>query len=226
MADAFSFSGKTERELGEIDIVINNAGILHIGNPEDIPLDEWQRMLDVHPLAAVRSCAVMIPKMLARGHGYIVNTASFAGLYPFAISRVPYAMSKSAVLSLTQNLAIYLLPKGIRVSCLCPGPVMTTSPQGMQTFTQGIPMVGPGSHLTVKLQAEAARILADGMCAGRILILTHDEGLDTLREYARSPDEFIRAMSARYQGGDLGKPSLPPELRPEKRTLPGPQSPV
>jgi len=202
-----------EAELGEIDIAVNNAGILHSGYPQDIPLDEWQRMLDVHPLAAARSCAVLVPKMIARGRGYIVNTASFAGLYPYAINRIPYAVSKAGVLALTQNLAIYLMPKGVRVSCLCPGPVMTTSAQGMKSFTPEVPMYGPGSHLTVKLQAEAARILAEGMCAGRVLILTHDEGLETLREYARSPDDFIRKIVEQYRGGDYGRPGLPPELQ-------------
>ena len=197
-----------EDRLGEIDIVMNNAGILHSGNAEDFPIEEWQRMFDVNFMAIVRSNKVFLPKMIARGHGYIVNTASFAGLYPYAANRMPYAASKAAIVSLSENLAIYLSPKGIRVSCLCPGPVMTTSVQGMKVFSENVVMRGPGGHLWVKSQIETATILADGMRDGRIVILTHEEGFETMRELAASPDEFIREKIRAYAGGDTGQPKF------------------
>src|ERR1043166_9233793 len=74
---------EAERFLGDIDVLMNNAGILSGGNPEDIPLAAWQRMMDVNFFGIVRANALIAPKMIARGSGYIVNTASFAGLYPF-----------------------------------------------------------------------------------------------------------------------------------------------
>jgi len=80
---------EAERAFGEVDIVMNNAGILHNGWVEDIPVGEWRRMLDVNLMGMVRSLEVFAPKMIARGAGHIVNTASFAGLYPFAINRIP-----------------------------------------------------------------------------------------------------------------------------------------
>ena len=92
------------------------------GHPEDIPLAEWQRIMDLNYFAAVRGCQHFLPKFLARGSGHLVNTASFAGLYPYAASRVPYAASKAAIISMSQNLAVYLEPQGVRVSCLIPGP--------------------------------------------------------------------------------------------------------
>jgi NAD(P)-dependent dehydrogenase (short-subunit alcohol dehydrogenase family) len=187
---------------------MNNAGVLHNGWVDDIPLAEWQRMLDVNLLGMVRSLEVFVPQMIARGQGHIVNTASFAGLYPFAINRIPYAASKAAVVSMSQNLALHLEPKGVRVSCLCPGPVMTTSPDSMKSFSGEMEMRGPGSHLKVKSQAETARILADGMAAGRILIPTHEELWETLRAWAVSPDDYIRAKAAAFAGGDIGKPSF------------------
>jgi NAD(P)-dependent dehydrogenase (short-subunit alcohol dehydrogenase family) len=201
-------AAEAERRIGAIDILMNNAGILHSGNPEDFPMAEWERMISCNLLAMVRSIEFFMPKMIARGSGYIVNTASFAGLYPYAINRIPYAVSKAGVLSLTENLAIYLLPKGVRVSCLCPGPVMTDSPNSMKTFSGNVGLVGPGSHLRIKSQVETAKILADGMCAGRIVIPTHEEGLETLRQHAASPDEFIRAKIEAFSRGDHGKPSL------------------
>ncbi|MCE7798403.1 SDR family oxidoreductase [Sphingobium sufflavum] len=201
-------SAEAEAALGEMDIVMNNAGLLHNGNPEDFPLAEWQRMFDCNLFGIVRAMEVFLPRMIARGHGHIVNTASFAGLYPFAANRLPYAASKAAILNLSENLAIYLQPKGVKVSCLVPGPVMTTSIGSMKSFSGEMPMRGPGSHLWLKSQDEAAGALADGMNEGRILVLTHPEGFDSYKEMAAAPDDFIRARAAAFDVGDLGKPQI------------------
>jgi NAD(P)-dependent dehydrogenase (short-subunit alcohol dehydrogenase family) len=202
-------AAQTEAALGPVEIVMNNAGILSGGNPEDIPLSAWQRMMDVNYFGMVRSIAHFLPAMLERGSGHIVNTASFAGMYPFASSRIHYAASKAAVLSLSENLALYCLPRSVRVSCLCPGPVMTTSVQGMQHFSDNYAMRAPGSHLWVKSQEETAQILADGMRDGRIVIPTHEEVWDTLKERAPSYDDFIRAKLTEFDAGDSGRPQVP-----------------
>lgn len=196
----------TEAALGAVDILMNNAGIIHNGNPEDFPPAEWIRMFDVNFFGAVRANALLMPKMIARRSGYIVNTASFAGLYPFATSRVPYAASKAALVSMSENLALHLLPLGVRVSCLCPGPTMTTSTAGMKSWSQNVVMKGPGSDLSVKSQEEAATILADGMEKGRVLILTHERGFDTVRERGASPDGFIQHKIDEFARGQTGRP--------------------
>jgi NAD(P)-dependent dehydrogenase (short-subunit alcohol dehydrogenase family) len=201
-----------EAALGQVDILMNNAGILSGGNPEDIPVAAWQQMMDVNFFGMVRAIELFLPRMLARGSGHIVNTASFAGLYPFASSRIHYAASKAAVVSMSENLALYCLPKGVQVSCLCPGPVMTTSVQGMKHFSQDYAMRAPGSHLTVKSQAETARILADGMQQGRIIIPTHEELWASLVQRAESPDAYIRAKNAEFESGDSGRPQVPAEF--------------
>lgn len=198
----------TEAALGPLDIHMNNAGILSGGNPEDIPLAEWQRMFDVNLFGMVRANNIVVPRMIARGRGHIVNTASFAGLYPFAASRVHYAASKAAVLSMSENLALYLMQFGIGVSVLCPGPVMTTSPDAMKHFSENYTMRAPGSHLFVMSQQETARVLSDGMEAGRIVIPTHEEGWASLKEHAANPDAFIAKKHAEYLAGDPGKPGI------------------
>ena len=197
-----------EAALGPLDIHMNNAGILSGGNPEDIPITEWQRMFDVNLFGMVRANNVVVPRMMARGSGHIVNTASFAGFYPFAASRVHYAACKAGVLSMSENLALYLMPLGVKVSCLIPGPVMTTSIAGMKEFSENYTMRAPGSHLWVKSQQETARILSDGMEAGRILIPTHDEGWETILERAADPDAFLARKNAEYLSGDPGKPGI------------------
>ncbi len=197
---------QAERQFGPVDIVVNNAGILSGGNPEDIPLAAWQRMMDINFFGMVRSIEHFLPAMLARGSGHIVNTASFAGLYPFAASRIHYAASKAAVASMSENLALYCAPKGIQVHCLCPGPVMTTSSQGMQHFSTDYVMRGPGRTLKIKSQAETATILADGIRDGKVIIPTHEELWDILARRAASPDAFIQAKVAEFEGGDHGRP--------------------
>ena len=196
-----------EHFLGGIDIHMNNAGIIHSGNPEDIPVCEWERMFSVNFFGAVRANALVLPKMIARGQGYIVNTASFAGLYPYATSRIPYAASKAALVSMSENLALYLLPKGIRVSCLCPGPTMTTSTQGMKPWSENVMMRGPGRDLEVRSQEHAAKVLADGMCAGRIIIPTHEAGWEIMQRHAASPDDFVREKIDEFARGDSGLPA-------------------
>ncbi len=195
-----------EQELGALDIHMNNAGIIHSGNPEDFPAAEWERMFSVNFFGAVRANAVVLPGMLARGSGYIVNTASFAGLYPYAINRIPYAASKAALISMSENLAISLLPRGIRVSCLCPGPTMTTSTVGMKPWYEGVILRGPGDTLDVRSQEHAATVLADGMCAGRIIIPTHEAGWDIIRRHTASPDDFVRSKIAEFAAGNSGLP--------------------
>jgi NAD(P)-dependent dehydrogenase (short-subunit alcohol dehydrogenase family) len=198
---------EAERFLGVIDIHMNNAGIIHSGNPEDFPASEWERMFSVNFFGAVRANAVVLPKMIARGQGYIVNTASFAGLYPYAANRIPYAASKAALVSMSENLALYLVLKGIRVSCLCPGPTMTTSTQGMKPWSENVIMRGPGSNLEVRGQDHAAKVLADGMCAGHIIILTHEAGWDIMQRHAASPDDFICEKIEEFARGVSGLPA-------------------
>jgi len=197
-----------EQALGPLDIHMNNAGILSGGNPEDIPLAEWQRMFDVNLFGMVRANNIVVPRMIARGSGHIVNTASFAGLYPFAASRIHYAACKAAVVSMSQNLALYLKQFGIGVSCLCPGPVMTTSVDGMKHFSENYVMRAPGSHLQVMSQQETAKILSDSMEASRILVPTHHEAWATLIEVAADPDAFVEKKHREFLAGDPGRPGI------------------
>jgi NAD(P)-dependent dehydrogenase (short-subunit alcohol dehydrogenase family) len=209
-ADAVAQTVATaEQVLGALDIHMNNAGIIHSGNPEDFPAAEWERMFSVNFFGAVRANAVVLPRMLARGRGYIVNTASFAGLYPYAINRIPYAASKAALVSMSENLAISLLPRGIRVSCLCPGPTMTTSTMGMKPWSDGVILRGPGDNLELRSQEHAATVLADGMCAGRIIIPTHEAGWDIMQRHTASPDDFVRSKIAEFAAGNSGLPPRP-----------------
>lgn len=203
---------KAERALGELHIVMNNVGGMLNGHPEDIPFKEWFRMMDLNYFAAVRAIGLFMPKMLERGSGHIVNTASFAGLYPYAASRVPYAAAKAAVISMSQNLATYGEPHGVRVSCLIPGPVMTGVMESMTSWTEDCKLRGPGTETTLLLPEEVARVLADGMRDGKVLIPSDPVAFDIVKRWAAGPDDFTRSKIREFEAGDTGSPKIPAEI--------------
>jgi len=109
---------------GRVDVVFNNAGI-GIGGPiEDLSAEHWRRIVDVNIMGVVNGVRATYPHMIRQRGGHIVNTASLAGLVPAAML-TPYAMTKHAVVGLSQSLRAEAAHYGIRVSVLCPGPTET-----------------------------------------------------------------------------------------------------
>jgi NAD(P)-dependent dehydrogenase (short-subunit alcohol dehydrogenase family) len=200
---------QAETGFGPVTMLVNNVGAILNGHPEDIPAAEWDRIGELSYGAVVRGVRQILPAMLARGSGHIINTASFAGMYPYAASRIPYAASKAAVISLTENLALYCEPKGIRVSCLIPGPVITGIAGSMTSWTPDAPLRGPGSHLPLITADLAAVRFADGIADGRILIASDDALWDIVRHWAADPDAFIRGKIAEVARGEHGVPIIP-----------------
>ena len=111
--------------FGRIDLVMNNVGVIVMGGVEEIPLDAWQRAIDINLLGVVRSNLVFLPHLIAQGSGYVVNTASTLGLIPYSYDRTPYMATKHAVVGLSEGMYLALGPKGVQVSCLCPAGVLT-----------------------------------------------------------------------------------------------------
>jgi NAD(P)-dependent dehydrogenase (short-subunit alcohol dehydrogenase family) len=202
-------AAQAQAEFGPADIVMNNVGAILNGHPLDSPDSEWHRIFELNYFSIVRSNAIFLPAMLERGSGHIVNTASFAGLYPYAAGRIPYASSKAAVISMSENLALLLEPQGVRVSCLIPGPVMTSIAEGMKDWTPGLPMYGPGSETRLMGTAAVAQVLSDGMRNGRILIPSDEVAFDIIARRAADPDGFTRGKMAAFASGEVGMPKMP-----------------
>lgn len=202
-------AGAAELPFGPIDILMNNVGAALTGNPEDIPLHEWRRITELNYFGTLRALDAFLPKFLARGAGHIVNTASFAGLYPYAISRMPYVAAKAAVIALTESLAIYLEPKGVRVSCLLPGPVKTDILAAHTSWSENCAMIGPGADLDMLQPADVAITLSDAMRDGAILVPSHGQAWDTIKAWADSPDAFLRGKIADFARGEVGVPRMP-----------------
>jgi NAD(P)-dependent dehydrogenase (short-subunit alcohol dehydrogenase family) len=113
---------RTLDEFGRIDVLVNNAGISHPGQPRavDESMDEFARVLDVNVASLFGLCQLAGSAMLARGGGSIVNIGSILGLVGSS-SDVAYSASKGAVSSLTRALAVQWANRGVRVNCLAPG---------------------------------------------------------------------------------------------------------
>ena len=112
------------QKLGDLDLLINNAGIAGGGFIEDITLDEWKRVLDVNLWSIIYSIKVFLPKMLERGMGHIVNTGSGAGIVGLPY-HPHYVASKFAVVGITEALYSELYNSGINFSVICPIRVRT-----------------------------------------------------------------------------------------------------
>jgi NAD(P)-dependent dehydrogenase (short-subunit alcohol dehydrogenase family) len=116
-----------ESRFGQVDVLVNNAGMIDPKPLVDTTLEEWQRMFAVNVDAIFLTCKRALPAMLARGAGAIVNVASISGVvgpekFPGWVS---YCASKGAVISLTEALAVEVKARGVRVNCVSPGSVDT-----------------------------------------------------------------------------------------------------
>ncbi|HZP31445.1 MAG TPA: SDR family oxidoreductase [Acidimicrobiia bacterium] len=180
---------RTLDELGRVDIVMNNVGLIAAGPPLSIPLAEWQRIVDTNLLSIVRSNLVFLPLLLERGEGHVVNTASTNGLFSYSYDRLPYTATKSAVVGLTEALALYLKPRGVGVSCLCPGPVATNIVESIAFHGDLSGVRGPDLELLDP--AVVGDLVVDAVRGDRFLVLTHPQVRDIMMRRAADPDGFL-----------------------------------
>lgn len=185
------------QRFGRVDVVVNNVGVLTNGLPEDIPVSEWHRILDTNLLSVVRSNAAFLPLLLDQGSGHLVNTASFAGLFTYSYDRLPYAATKAAIVQISEGLAIYLRPKNIGVTLLCPGPVLTNIAAAVPTFGSGARLRGPGEQFELLGPATVGELVADAILRNRFFVPTHTGVVDELRRRADDWDAYIDYQIAR-----------------------------
>jgi NAD(P)-dependent dehydrogenase (short-subunit alcohol dehydrogenase family) len=180
--------------FGRVDLVMNNVGVIALGPVEAIPLEGWQRVVDINLLGVVRSNLVFLPVLLEQGSGHIVNTASTAGLLPYGFDRLPYTATKHAVVGLSESLALYLRPRGIGVSCLCPAGVATNIVEQITFYGDPAPPRGPAFQI---VDAESVgELVAEGVAEGRFLILTAPEAADEVREHGADVDAYLSRLAA------------------------------
>jgi NAD(P)-dependent dehydrogenase (short-subunit alcohol dehydrogenase family) len=174
---------KATGAFGQIDIFCSNAGIIVDGGIE-VPDSEWQRIFAVNYQAHLYAARAVVPQMLARGGGYLVNTVSAAGLLT-QIGSAPYAVTKHAALALAEWLSVTYGDRGIRVSVICP--------QGVRT---DMLLRHEGSFLmegsvTPEHVAETAM---QGIEKEEFLILPHPEVGEYFRRKGADYDRWLRGM--------------------------------
>lgn len=118
---------ETEKNFGRLDILFNNAGIMHPKDDDAINTEEniWDLTMNINAKGVYLGCKYGIPLMKKSGGGSVINTASIVALVGSACPQLSYTASKGAVIALSQELAIVHAKENIRVNALCPGPLRT-----------------------------------------------------------------------------------------------------
>ena len=168
-ADCEQMVAATEEQFGKMDIMFNNAGIMHSddGTTDDTTEEIWDLTMNINLKGVFFGCKYGIPALRRAGGGSIINTASFVAHLGAATSQVAYTASKGGVLSLTRELAVIHARENIRVNALSPGPLRTEllmkfldTEEKKQRRLVHIPM---GRFGEAKEMAQAALFLASDM---------------------------------------------------------------
>lgn len=116
-----------EKEFGKLNVLFNNAGIMHAKDDDAVSTSEevWDLTLDINAKGVFLGCKYGIPALKRAGGGSVINTASFVARMGAATPQIAYTASKGAVLSMTRELAVIHARQNIRVNALCPGPLRT-----------------------------------------------------------------------------------------------------
>ncbi len=112
------------QDFGQVDALVNNAAVGKYGSFLDLELEDWRTQFEVNVLGLVAITRALLPAMLSRREGHILNVSSVQGITATATSAA-YSATKFALMGLSQSLALDLGPQGIKVSVLCPGSVET-----------------------------------------------------------------------------------------------------
>ncbi len=171
-------------QYGAIDVFFSNAGISRRGH-EEAPDADWDASWRIHVMAHVYATRAVLPDMLARGSGYLVNTASAAGLLA-SVGSAPYGVTKHAAVALAEHLAIQYGDRGIRVSTLCP--------QAVDTPMYRRPGVKAAGLDGVATPEQVAECVVRAMEKENFLILPHPEVADYLKRKANDPDRWLAGM--------------------------------
>jgi NAD(P)-dependent dehydrogenase (short-subunit alcohol dehydrogenase family) len=126
-SDAQSMIAAGEKAFGRINVLFNNAGIMHAKDDDAVSTDEsvWDVTMDVNAKGVFLGCKYGIPALKRAGGGSIINTASFVARLGAATPQIAYTASKGAVLAMTRELAVIHARQNIRVNALSPGPLKT-----------------------------------------------------------------------------------------------------
>jgi NAD(P)-dependent dehydrogenase (short-subunit alcohol dehydrogenase family) len=175
---------------GHVDLFCSNAGIPGPGGGPEAPNEEWDRAWRVNVMAHVWAARALVPEMVERGDGYLMSTASAAGLLTQVGAQV-YSVTKHAAVSVAEWLAITYGDAGVKVSCLCPLGVRTPMLDGAMEDT-----VGAAALLRDQLldPEDVAETVLEAIREERFLILPHPQVADYMARRGADDDRWIAGM--------------------------------
>jgi NAD(P)-dependent dehydrogenase (short-subunit alcohol dehydrogenase family) len=183
--DIVCLVGRTEKQFGPIDLFCSNAGISVAGGFEASNTD-WQRIWEINLMAHVYAARAVVPAMIARGGGYLLNTASAAGLLN-QIGSAPYGVTKHAAVGFAEYLAISYGSRGIKVSVLCPQAVRTN-------MTGGLVNGGVAGVDGMLEPQEVADCVIRTLDEERFLVLPHPTVLTYMQRKTSDYDRWLNGM--------------------------------
>ena len=181
----------TTQHYGPIDLFCSNAGIPAAGGAE-APDSVWQQCWDIHVMAHVWAARAVLPSMIERGGGYLLQTGSAGGLLT-TLGQAPYAVTKHAAVAFAEYLAITHAHQNIKVSCLCPfGVISGMLPEDAE---------GVGEYIlqTAITAEQCADYVVEALDREEFLILPHPEILDYFKARANNHEKWLRNMSREQQ---------------------------
>lgn len=184
----------TESQFGPIDLFCSNAGI-GIGHGLDEPTEVWQQIWEVNTMSHVFAAKHLVPRMKQRGGGYLLNTASAAGLLS-QIGSVTYAVTKHAAVALAEWIAITHGRDGIKVSVLCPQAVRTAM------TANGPGVAGVDGMLEPEHVADA---VVETLAEERFLVLPHPEVAEYIKRKTSDYDRWLRGMMRLQEAYDTAQ---------------------
>ena len=197
----------TVADYGSIDLMVSNAGYVTIGALE-APDDELRRMFDVHVMAHLWAARYAIPHMVDAGGGYLLNTASAAGLLT-QLGSLHYSITKHAAVSLAEFVAITYGYRGIKVSVLCPQAVSTNIVANSPTSGMMLDSaLSPAAVDGVLTPEELTSAVIDGLREERFHILPHPEVAEYVRRKGDDIDRWLAGMG-RFQQRLFGDGETP-----------------
>jgi NAD(P)-dependent dehydrogenase (short-subunit alcohol dehydrogenase family) len=175
---------------GPIDVFVSNAGVPGPAGGPDGDEAEWDLAWRVNVMAHVWAARALIPDLVARGDGYLVSTASAAGLLTH-VSALAYSVTKAAAVSVAEWLAVRYGDAGVKVSCVCP--------QGVRTPMLDVAMEDPAGAAALRAGGliepeDVAEAVVEGMRAERFLILPHPEVARFMAIKAGDPERWLAGM--------------------------------
>jgi NAD(P)-dependent dehydrogenase (short-subunit alcohol dehydrogenase family) len=178
---------------GPIGLFASNAGYVTLGGVEDTN-ERVQQMWEVHVMAHLYAARAVLPSMVANGGGYLLNTASAAGLLS-QLGSMSYAVTKHAAVALAEWLAISHHHQGVRVSVLCPQAVETSIGQNSPDSAKRLAGAPAVASLDGVMSAQhVAQVCIDAMRAERFHVLPHEEVKDYIVRKATDVDRWLGGM--------------------------------